>query len=88
VTHSRKSIKHRALSAAHRAAKEANQLAEFYAMRDAQRGVVPASAALPPAPQSPFDNYDSIRTPEGASWPEDGRHVPYMRWRLPFNSAR
>lgn len=26
--------------------------------------------------------------PVGGSWPEDGRHVPRMVWRLAFNSDR
>jgi hypothetical protein len=26
--------------------------------------------------------------PVGGSWPEDGRHIPRMVWRLPYNSAR
>jgi hypothetical protein len=71
-----KSRKHRALSAAHRAAKEANQLAEFYAMRDAARA---------PPPANPFDNYDAIRTPEITLWRENER---YPRFLLPTNSLR
>jgi hypothetical protein len=27
-------------------------------------------------------------TSEGASWPDDGRHVPYMRWQLPVSAPR
>ena len=40
--------------------------------------------ATPPTstPANPFDNYDSIRTPEAAEWDERG----YMRWQLPLNS--
>jgi hypothetical protein len=26
--------------------------------------------------------------PLGGTWPEDGRHVPYMRWRLPYSTGR
>ena len=100
---SRKSLKHRQLSAAHRAAKEAGNLDDFYAQRDAARGVVTPPAAQPPppspqgAPATPFKSpertaWDSAYSgpevgPVGASWPEDGRHVPYMVWRLPVRSA-
>jgi hypothetical protein len=71
VSRSRKSIKHRQLSAAHRAAKEAGKLDEFYAQRDAERlaaerGVrtqpPPPAAAPPPrrdAPTPPANPFDA-----------------------------
>jgi hypothetical protein len=48
------------------------------------------AAAPPPAPaSSPFDAaYSGPEVgPIGATWPEDGRHVPYMVWQLPYNSG-
>ena len=94
MTHSRKSLKHRQLSAAHRAAKESGRLDDFYAQRDASRGVVTPPAAPraraqplapPPPPPSPFSSYESISTPEGMIWREGER---FPRWGLPINSDR
>jgi hypothetical protein len=58
-------------------------------------------AAPPPAPPAPSvplksperEAWDrayagSEQGPVGGSWPEDGRHIPYMRWRLPYSPAR
>jgi hypothetical protein len=42
-----------------------------------------AAEAAPVITLSPFDNYNSIRTPEGASWDDRG----YMRWTLPVSSG-
>jgi hypothetical protein len=74
-----------AKSAKWRDRQRAYEVGELHLWEKAQREAV-APPATPPA--NPFDNYDAIRTPEGASWPEDGRHVPYMRWRLPFSTSR
>jgi hypothetical protein len=42
----------------------------------------------PTPPQSPFDNYERISTPEGASWPADETgYSRYMVWRLPVSSG-
>jgi hypothetical protein len=81
MSHSRKSAAQRA--------KSLERLKAFQAQATAlPPAPPPRPQVVAPPPQSPFDNYDAIRTPEGASWPEDGRHVPYMRWRLPFSTSR
>jgi hypothetical protein len=41
-------------------------------------------------PKSPertaWDNaYASEQGPVGGSWPDDGRHIPYMRWVMPVH---
>jgi hypothetical protein len=55
-------------------------------------------AATPAATPVPFRTPEQIAWeraysgpevgPAGGSWPDDGRHVPRMVWRLPYNSAR
>jgi hypothetical protein len=105
---SRKSAKHRALSRAHREAKEAGTLDEFYAQREVSRAPpnrthvcpmtskpsTPAPPQSPPAPQKSPEREAWERAyaatpgelgPVGGTWPEDGRHIPRMVWRLGFH---
>jgi hypothetical protein len=84
-----KSQKHRALAASREKALKANKLDLWYAERAAdklaaeRRGEKLRAEAVPAITLSPFDNYEDIITPEGASWDDRG----YMRWTLPVSSV-
>lgn len=87
------SEKQRGLYRSREAAKANGTLPAWYAAREAER-----LAALPAAPPVPFRTPEQIAWeraysgpevgPAGGSWPDDGRHVPRMVSRLPYNSAR
>jgi hypothetical protein len=95
-----KSPAQRALYREREAAKAAGKLPEWYAARNERYSVTFTKATPPPAPTpSRAAATDPEREawtaayavgeigPVGGSWPEDGRHVPYMVWRLPYNSG-
>jgi hypothetical protein len=64
---------------------EAGRLHEWEAPREAEARAAPTA---PPPPTNPFDNYERISTPEGASWPADETgYSRYMVWRLPVSSG-
>jgi hypothetical protein len=55
----------------------------------------PATPPSVPATPTPFESpeaaawraaYASEQGPVGGSWPEDGRHVPYVVWVLPIHT--
>jgi hypothetical protein len=83
------SEKQRALYRSREAAKANGTLPAWYAAREAER----------PAPTPvPYESPERIAWeaayagaevgPQGGSWPDDGRHVPRMVWRLSINSDR
>jgi hypothetical protein len=69
---------------------EAGQLYQWEAEQAARVNAAPPAPRrdAPTPPQSPFDNYERISTPEGASWPADETgYSRYMVWRLPVSSG-
>jgi hypothetical protein len=89
VTHSRKSARQRE--------KSLERLKAF--QERAPRVTVSGernALATPDAPVAPYKSPERTAWeaayagpeagPLGATWPADGRHVPYMRWALPTNS--
>jgi hypothetical protein len=76
------------------AAREAEREAEARAAAPPKAETAKAPFAPLGAVKSPERTaWDSVYSgpevgPVGGSWPDDGRHVPRMVWRLPFNSAR
>jgi hypothetical protein len=86
MTPSRKSTKHRALAASREKAAKAGKLDEFYAQRAADKLAAERRGeklAAETYVADPFADYESISTPEGASWDDRG----YMRWTLPVSSG-
>jgi hypothetical protein len=49
--------------------------------------VAPLQSPERAAWQAAYANPHNETGPIGGSWPEDGRHVPYMRWKLPYSSG-
>jgi hypothetical protein len=97
VTHSRRSLgalpltraaekaRERLIAFRNRKRVEGAQLASEGLASNAAPADPPPRRDAPPPPQSPFANYDSISTPEGASWPADPTgYSRYMVWRLPI----
>jgi hypothetical protein len=95
VTVRRKSAKHRALAASREKALKAGRLEHWYAERAAdklaaeRRGEKLAAEAVPANEREAWDAaYSGPEVgPAGGAWPEDGRHVARMVWRLPYNSG-
>jgi hypothetical protein len=82
-----KSDKQRALYRSREEAKANGALAQWYAARDAER-TAPAVPFKSPERLAWENAYSGPEVgPVGGSWPEDGRHVPRMVWRLPYNTG-